>query len=206
MDNKKKYHNHPVIERLRNWLMYDGDPNRPSAPKVMEEDLKTWERLQFLRTLLTQKALSYHDCLPIMCKTFDINENKYWADVRGLCSLVGDLEANNRDMERVRLKELSLKAFQMAAKKEDSKGMSAAVANLIKLNGFDRDEPEKIDPEKLNPGMYALVMEEDVRQLFYNALTQTGSLDMSRLLQNVSEAAETIPYEQIEIQNKGATD
>lgn len=177
--SKKHAYGIPVYNRIRDWLMYDGDERRPSAPKLLKDDQIVWDRLQYLRSLLTQKALSYHDALPVVMRTYNISEATFWRDVRGLNYIAGDLEDENRSFEKIRLKELALRAYQMAVSQKDNKGMSAAVRNLIQLNGFDREEENGIDPEKLNPGMYALVLDETAREFFQQMLGQ-GSVNLSK--------------------------
>lgn len=165
----------PVYWRLYEWLTYSGDPRRPSAPKLHKNDQEVYERLVQLRTFLLQHGASYHDAMKMMCKNFQISDTQFFQDYRGLCLLFGDLEKESREFEKLRLKELSMRAYQMAIKKEDSKAMSAAIRNMITLGGYDKEEPEAIDPERLNPGAYALVLDEETRRVL-NSLVQGSSV------------------------------
>lgn len=177
--SKKHAYGIPAYNRIRDWLMYDGDPKRPSAPVLLDSDHVIYDRLQTLRSLLTQKAYSYQGAMPIMIKTYQISEATYWRDVRGLRIILGDLEDENRAFEKHRLKELAMMAYQMAMTQKDNKGMTQAVKNLIILNGLDREEDNGIDPEKLNPGMYALVLDEAAKGFFNHLLEGQGSVNLS---------------------------
>ncbi len=185
----------PVIERIRDFLLDDTD-----RIKLLEDEQRVWSRIQSLRSLLTENAYSIHDALPIMQKSYGISEATFWRDVRGLFSLFGDILVSNRQGQKWLMYELGMKNYQMAAKVGDVKAMASAHRNMITLLGFDRDEPETIDPEKLNPGMYALVIEEDVRELFSAALSSAGSLDVSKLLESISEEAQFVEHTEIETQ------
>lgn len=181
--------------RIRDWVLYDGPAERPSAPKLWDEDKVVYERLVQLRTLLFQKAHGYHDAMKVICRTYGISEVTFNRDYRGLIFIFGDLEAESKEFERMRYKEVQQKILQMALANNDLKTANAAMANLIKLGGHDRDDAEMIDPDKLNPGMYALMLDGDVRNLFLGWLASRGSLDISKMMDSMAQEAEIIKNE-----------
>lgn len=166
--------NIPVNDRIRDWLM-----DTSGRKKLSEADQVVWGRLQTLRSLLTENAYSLHDALKVMQKSYDISEATYWRDVSGVFLIFGDVVESNRQAQKWILYELGMKTFQLAAKKEDVKAMASAHRNLLALMGFDRDEADGIDPEKLNPGMYALVLDEQAKEFFENLLVGQGSVNLS---------------------------
>lgn len=187
----------PVYWRLYEWLTYSGDPRRPSAPKLHKNDQEVYDRLIQLRTLLLQKGHSYHDAMLIMCKMYSISDTQFFQDYRGLCMLFGDLEKESREFEKLRLKELAMKAYQLAIKKEDSKAMSSAIRNLITLGGFDREDPDTIDPERLNPGAYALVLDEETRRVLNSLVQGSSVINLNQVLTDgrKHDDAEEIDFE-----------
>jgi hypothetical protein len=192
-----KYGKLPLCyERIRDWLVYDGPAERPSAPKLWMEDKVVYERLVQLRTLLFQKAYSVNDAMSMMIKTYGISEATYYRDYRGLEFVFGDLVAEGKNFERLRYKEIQQKILQMALANKDMKAANAAMSNLIKLGGHDREDVEAIDPERLNPGMYALLLDSEVRDFIMGALASRGSLDISKLMDSMAQ--------DIEVENENA--
>lgn len=186
--------------RIREWLEYDGDPRRPSAPKLWDADKVIYERLIQLRTLLFQKAHDYHDAMKVMMKPkekggYGISEATYNRDYRGLIHVFGDMMQESKEFEKLRLKSTAFKILQKALSTNDLKSANSAMANLIKLGGHDRDDAEKIPLEMLNPGAYALVI-DDAGQKALAAMTSSGPvLDLTAMMQ---QEAEDIEHEEIQ--------
>jgi hypothetical protein len=65
-----------------------------------------------------------------------------WDDYRKSTLLWGNLIDTPKKAKRIITEELAMKTFQMAASAKDVDGMNRAVANLIKLNGLDKEDTE----------------------------------------------------------------
>lgn len=65
-----------------------------------------------------------------------------WNDYRKSTLLFGNLIETSKKAKRLLVEEYALKTFQMATNAKDIEGMNRAVANIIKLNGLDRSDPE----------------------------------------------------------------
>jgi hypothetical protein len=178
--------------RIREWMLYDGPAERPSAPRLWDEDRLVYERLIQLRTLLFQKAHDYHDAMKVMMRTYGISEITFNRDYRGLTYIFGDLEEESKEFERARLKAIGWKIMQDCLAKGDNKTATSMHKNLIALGGHDREDTDPIDPERLDPGMYALVLDAEVRELFMRSLASAGSLDVSKLMDGLAEDAEVV--------------
>lgn len=175
---KKIQREMPVIERIRDWLN-----DETGRVKLHDGDETVWGRLQILRSLLTENAYSVNDALPVMQKSTGISEATFWRDVRGLFSLFGDIMISNREGRKYLLSELNMKTFQMAAKKEDPKAMAAAVKNMITLEGFDREEVEVLDIDRLKP-FVVTVLDEDTRQVLNRLREGDGVIDLTEIVKN----------------------
>lgn len=183
-----------TYDRIREWMLYDGPEHRPSAPKLWEEDKVVYDRLVQLRALLFQKAHGYHDAMKVMMRTYGISEATYNRDYRGLVYIFGDLEAESKEFERMRYKEIQQKILQMALAANDLKAANAAMANLIKIGGHDREEREGVPLELLNPGAYALVIDEAGQQALKALLGAGPVVDLSALM---GEDAQEIDFEEM---------
>lgn len=184
-----------TYDRIRDWMLYDGPAERPSAPKLWDEDKVVYERLVQLRTLLFQKAYGYHDAMGVMMRTYGISEATYNRDYRGLIFIFGDLEAEGKEFERMRYKEIQQKILQQCLSVKDWKGANTAMGNLIRLGGHDREDADPIDPERLNPGLYALMLDAEVRDFLLDSLASRGSLDVSKLMDGLAEDAQVVENE-----------
>lgn len=192
-----------TYERIREWMMYSGSPQRPSAPKLWEEDKVVWERLVQLKALLFQKAFSLNDAQAAQMKMYNISEATFYRDYKGLVYIFGDLLEENKDFERSRLKEIQQKVLQMALKNNDLKAANAAIANLIKLGGHDRDDKESVPLELLNPGAYALVLDEAGQKAIKALLDAGPVVDLSSLM---GEDAQEIDFEEIPKEAAGSNE
>jgi hypothetical protein len=146
--------------RIREWMLYDGPAERPSAPRLWDEDRLVYERLIQLRTLLFQKAHDYHDAMKVMMRTYGISEITFNRDYRGLTYIFGDLEEESKEFERARLKAIGWKIMQDCLAKGDNKTATSMHKNLIALGGHDREDADPIDPERLDPGMVPCIGRE----------------------------------------------
>lgn len=175
-------------------MLYNGPDERPSRPVLFEEDKVVYARLLQLRALYFQKSQSYQEAMLVMCETCDISEATFNRDHHGLIYVFGDLEAESREFEKQRIKEMALRSFRLAEEKQDSKGMTAALGILVKLGGFDRDERDGVPLELLNPGAYALVIDE-AGQAALKALLGAGPVvDLSALM---GDDAQEIDFEEM---------
>lgn len=181
-------------DRIREWLHYDGDPRRPSAPKLWKEDKVIYDQLVQLRTLYFQKAHDYHDALIVMMKSYGISEATFNRLHHGLIYIFGDMEKESKEFEKTRLKATAFKILQKALSTSDLKAANSAMANLIKLGGHDRDEGDKVPLEMLNPGAYALVLDDTALKMM-QLLDKGGPIDDLTSLSLPDAEVEDIEHE-----------
>jgi hypothetical protein len=184
-----------TYERIREWMMYDGPEERPSAPKLWEEDKVVYGRLIQLRALLFQKAHDYHDAMKVMMRSYGISEVTFNRDYRGLIYIFGDLEAESKEFERARLKAIGWKIMQDCLSKGDNKTATSMHKNLISLGGHDREEREGVPLEMLNPGAYALVIDEAGQKALAALMSAGPVINLGDLM---GEDAQEIDFEEME--------
>lgn len=186
-----------VYERIRDWLLYDGDEKRPSAPKLWEGDQEVYERLVQLRALYFQKAFTYHDALSVMVKQYGLSEATFMRDHNGLIYVFGDLQLESKEFEKIRLREIQFKILQKCLSNNDMKGANASMSNLIKLGGHDRDDADRVPLEMLNPGVYVLaVSESDIGLIRQSLMSGEGVLDLDKM-DREAQRVEDIDHEEV---------
>jgi hypothetical protein len=187
-----------AYDRIKEWLEYDGPEERPSAPKLWEEDKVIYERLVQLRTLFFQKAHNYHTALKMQMKTYGISEVTFNRDYHGLIYIFGDMMTESREFEKMRYKSIQESILQQCLANGDMKGATAAMSNLIKLGGHDREQGDAVPLEMLNPGAYVLMVSEEDKQLIRNALMSgDGVIDVDSMNKSAAMQVEDIEHEDV---------
>jgi hypothetical protein len=121
--------------------------------------------------------------------TFNVSEATAWNDLRMARKLFGDINKADKDGQRAILYELTMDTYRQAKKEGDIKGMNAAMSNLTKLGGHDRDDPDRPDFDKLTPGVYPILLPPGVEQLLLQLLAKP-SVDISGFLNQIATDAE----------------
>ena len=119
-----------------------------------------------------------------------VSEAQAYRDINASINLFGDILKSSKEGHRYIVYEYAQKAFRIALDKEDVKGMNAAVANMTKLMGLDKIDPDMPDFGKLKQSVYALVLApESQKQIDGLISTAQGSLDLSTLIKpSISDA------------------
>lgn len=136
-------------------------------------------RLEAAFTLLC----NYHSpeqAVPILQAKFDISRPTAYRLIRDATNLFGDVNASNKEGYRHILYEYAMKTYQLAAKNHDHREMNRAVANMIKLKGLDRDDPDLPDFAKLEQHNYNIVLPANITD-FLTSMTKSGSLNLSEV-------------------------
>lgn len=129
-----------------------------------------------------------------LMKRYSISAEQAYRDIRHAIRLFGEVNKSEKEGERHMLKELALETFREARKQHDLKQMNAAISNLIKLGGHDREDPDAPDWEKLKAGLYPIILDDPIRELFTKLIEQNGSIDLTKFMQNVAATSEDTEY------------
>jgi len=155
-----------------------------------------WAKAQFL-------ALStYGEVVQSLMQEFTVSVAQARNDVRNMRHAFGNLDEVPKALHRERAIEMSLRAYKQAEKNEDSDGMSKATKTYILAAGLDKDDPDRIDLDKLmQQRLYVDVLDPTVRNFLLNFLKNSGgSADASALFEQVYEGAgsgEFVDYEEM---------
>ena len=146
-------------------------------------------RLLVAHSLLLEAA-SRKDIKSKLMKRYSISAEQAYRDIRHAIRLFGHVQKSEKEGLRHITLELAMETFRFARQEKDIKQMNAAIANIIKLGGLDREDPNAPDWEKLKAGLYPIVLDEPVRALFQQFIQQNGVLDLTKLMQNVADQSE----------------
>lgn len=93
--------------------------------------------------------------------------------------LYGDIQEGNKSAHRAVIYAYAVEAFRMGVLTKNAAAMASAVAQMVKIMGLDRDEPEMPDFSKIKPPTIVLGLpEETQKQLLI--LVQAGVVDLTQ--------------------------
>lgn len=118
---------------------------------------------------------------PIIAKRFDISERQALRDIRNAILLFGDVTKSSKEGYRHILFEYSMKVWQLAAKNNNIQEMNRAIANMIKIKGLDKEDPDKIDWADLEPHIIKFSLNHDVKSLIKQSM-KSGKIDLDNML------------------------
>lgn len=144
-----------TLDRIWAWYVFGED-------KVMLSDaeMNIKQRLNETFTLLC----NYHSpeqARPIVCQKFNISDAQFYRDVRNAKRLFGEVTETSKEADRYILSELAMRTFQLAAKNHDTAEMNKAIANIIKIKGLDKEDPQELTEEDLQSHNYYMVISVD---------------------------------------------
>jgi hypothetical protein len=160
----------------------------PKAIELTGSQEETRTRITTIHAMLLDAQASLQIVQQIKI-TFNVSEATAWNDLRMARKIFGDINKADKDGQRAILYELTMETFRLAKQEGDIKGMNAAMNNLTKLGGHDRDDPDRPDFDKLTPGVYPILLPPGVEQLLLQLLSKP-SIDISGFINHVATDAE----------------
>ena len=135
-----------------------------------QEDLKSrWEAAYDL-------LCNYHSpqqATPLLMQQFGLSKAQAYRDVKNATNLFGDINETRKEGIRHILYEYAMKTFQMAAKSHDYAEMNRAIANMIKLKGLDKDDPDLPDFSRLVPTTQVIQINPEFLQKYGHLIDQS---------------------------------
>lgn len=166
------------VDIVKAWMMAE------EPFELNETENKIRERWYQARALFL-KCLPYGQVVKRLMQDFEISIAQARNDVRNMRYAFGELDEIPKSVHRQRAIEMSMKAYRMALKEKDYDGMAKATKVYVLAAGLDKEDPEKIDIEKLmHERTYVEALDTDVRNLMLNFLRQAGgSVDISKMFE-----------------------
>ena len=165
-----------TFDKIFAWYVDDTDKLKLTKK---QEDLKVrWEAAYDL-------LCNYHSpqqATPLLMQKFSISKAQAYRDVKNATNLFGDINATRKEGTRHILYEYAMKTFQMAAKNHDFAEMNRAIANMIKLKGLDKDDPNLPDFSRLEPTTQVIQLNPEFLQKFGHLIDQSVIEKMKKVM------------------------
>lgn len=170
-----------IYQRLQ--LFYEKGFNNEGKAIVILTDSENHirERWEAAFTML----VSFHSPSQVqtrMQSAYKISNTQAMHDVRNATRLFGDINKSSREGKKYILYELAMKCFQLANECRPPKvdQMNAAVANMIKITGADKDEQDI--PEYKKEEIKQVIIQLHPEILAKNKTTKDLEAEIKRLI------------------------
>lgn len=147
-----------------------------------KEVLSRWETaFTFMR-----KHRTVSQTVDLLMRFFpDISKVTAYRDVVNAQRLFGSVMESNKEGLRHLLTEFCMDLIARAKKNGDMKAENAAIANMIKINGLDREDPDLPDFSKLQPHQYNIQLPPEVLELLLN-IVKSGKINISDIMNKMA--------------------
>lgn len=161
-----------TFEKIFAWYVDKG--NTIILSDKEEEQRKRWEAAFSLLC----NFHSIEDARPVLEKQFNISSAQAYRDIKNAINLFGDVTKSEKEGYRHIIFQYSMKVFQMASRDRNIMEMNKAISNMIKIKGLDREDPDFIDPSKVEPHEYRITVPTKVKKELQKLL-EDGYVDLS---------------------------
>lgn len=179
-----------TLDRLQKWYI-KGETYCRLTPK--EEEQRTRYEAAFAM-LCNYK--SPEQVVPLHMKAFKLSKATAWRDINEALRLFGDVRKSSKEGWRHVIFEYAIKTFQLALdqKPPDLDQLNKAIANMIKLKGLDRDDPDMPDWSSLQGHTYNLNLPAEVLSWLVK-LTEMGAINLAELRRNAPKTIDVTANE-----------
>jgi hypothetical protein len=149
--------------------------------ELTEDHKELWKRIDHAWALLvdTKNVKTDVEKTDVLCYTYKVALNTAYQYLQWAKELYGDIQDGNKSANRAIVFAYAQEAFKMGSMTRNAGAMSSAVAQMVKILGLDRDEPELPDFSKIKPPTIVLGLpEETQKQLLM--LVQAGVVDLTK--------------------------
>jgi hypothetical protein len=139
-------------EALTNIQAFYEDPENVVLPKHQELIRQRWETVHGLFL----KGESEKRICKKIATLYDVSESTVRRDLQDADMVFGSRKLPF-EIRRQRAVDMTLEAYRRARKDKDTKGMNAAIANLIKADGLEK-EPVELPFEKMEAHIFIIAL------------------------------------------------
>lgn len=137
----------------------------------------------------------------LMAEFSNLSQAQAYRDVSCTKRLFGDITKTSKAADAFILAEMANVAFKMAKDSHDVDGMNKAIANLIKIKGLDKDEPDALNEEDMSEHNYYMVVslngeQQKVELTCLKDIPNAGASILNKICDNITDV------EAIEIMKK----
>ena len=175
---REKIKNLDTLSAIREYYMSD-------LPVKLSKSQERVRKRILTAYMLEMKALARPIITRILCRAFDISKAQAWKDTRNAFRLFGDVNHAEKEGVRTILYEWSKSIYAKAKAAGDLQQANAAIANMIKIQGIDKHDPDLPDFSKLEPSFIPIVLDERIRELL-NTMLDKPTIDLSSLMNQLN--------------------
>jgi acyl-CoA-binding protein len=192
-----------TLDRLRAYFKKASDGDKVV---LSQHQLDVLERLEHAWSL-TLEARTNEDAAKKLMRRFSISRAQAYRDLTDSKQLFGDATKSSKEADRYLLKEMGLDTFRKARKAGELDQMNKALANLVKITGIEKDDPNIPDAQAYMPSNYVLELKskqgqdltlnlETIAQLpahqfeeVMDIIQESGGVSELEMMQKILEAA-----------------
>ncbi len=178
-----KFHKDNMFQEIKASMM---DRSFKLSPAAQEKKL----RLEHAFALRHKNKYSRFQVVDFLMKEYGCSRATAYRDYAWAMQIMGDLDATNKNAERVILGEAYWQIYQMALKDRNLKIALRSLNSFQSLFNFGADE-EPIDPNKIQAHEYHIHLSREGNKILRETL-KTGVVDF------MSVTAEEAEFEEVE--------
>jgi hypothetical protein len=166
------------LDRIKNAIDTDSDE--------LLTDGERQEKLQLMAcmTLLLEPQRTLSGIVSVLMGEHGIRERTAYNRIRDAKFVFADmLGGNDRVFAKFKARQRAEQLYKMSTKRGNVVAALAANAQLIKIDGLDKEDASAIDPTKLEPSQYRLQVPKDTIRMVRGLLT-SGSVDLAELFKD----------------------
>lgn len=176
-------------EALTNIQAFYDDPENVTLPQHQEDIKERWETIH---GLLLKGVNEKRICLKVGA-LFNVSTSTVRRDMECVELVFGSRKLSF-ELRRQRASDMSLEVYRMAKKEKNLAAMNAAIANLSKADGLDKEQVD-LPFQKLEPHIFIIALPDEIKAQLTQAFPLTdGRIDLNNLVfthKNTIENAES---------------
>lgn len=143
-----------------------------------QEDQKTRYEEAFCLLLDAKTERQTRD---ILTKKHGVNPTTAWRWIKDAIRLFGDINKARKEGYREIVWSYQMEVFQLAKEDGDLEAMNRAIANMIKIRGLDKEDPDIPDFSKLEGHEYKIQLDKAVKQTLLKAI-EKGAVNFDEVM------------------------
>jgi len=115
----------------------------------------------------------------VLFENHDMSDSSARRAMNDAVLVFGDLRVIDRKLSRYRASQMAMKAYELAAGKDDYKGMISATKVYIEAEGINNEDPNLPPLEQMEPGLNVIMLPEGMEEMIMAQLA-AGRVDQTQ--------------------------
>jgi len=154
---------------------------RPKRVLLSAHQQEMWKRIDHAWALLidTKNVKTDVEKVDVLCYTHKVSTNMGYLYMAYAKELYGDIQEGNKSANRAIIYAYAVEAFKMAQQTRNAAAMAAAVGQMVKILGLDREEPDTPDFSNIQPPKIVAELPPEAQKHIL-ILVQAGVVDLNK--------------------------